>query len=102
MATALRTVPFPDQLNKPLDTHVIVLSYVMTARHIVVLSCAGCLIGPDVSIGQGCVIGNGVRLSNCVIMRGVSIQDHSKVCVCVCARARVCVRERGRGDSHVP
>ena len=31
----------------------------------------GCLIGPDVSIGANCKIGNGVRLSNCVIMRGV-------------------------------
>jgi len=32
-----------------------------------------------VSIGAGCVIGNGVRLSNCVVMRGVIIKDHSKV-----------------------
>jgi mannose-1-phosphate guanylyltransferase len=40
---------------------------------------SGCLIGPDVSIGAGCKIGNGVRLSHCVIMRGVSIKDHSKV-----------------------
>lgn len=39
----------------------------------------GCLIGPDVSIASGCVIGNGVRLSNCVIMRGVTIKDHTKV-----------------------
>ncbi|KAL6765796.1 GDP-D-mannose pyrophosphorylase [Haematococcus lacustris] len=40
---------------------------------------SGCSIGPDVSIGAGCKIGNGVRLSHCVIMRGVSIKDHSKV-----------------------
>ncbi|EFJ46105.1 hypothetical protein VOLCADRAFT_81984 [Volvox carteri f. nagariensis] len=39
----------------------------------------GCLIGPDVSISAGCVIGNGVRLSHCVIMRGVQIKDHTKV-----------------------
>lgn len=39
----------------------------------------GCLIGPDVCIGAGCEIGNGVRLSNCVVMRGVGIKDHSKV-----------------------
>ncbi|KAJ9510167.1 hypothetical protein QJQ45_015644 [Haematococcus lacustris] len=39
---------------------------------------SGCSIGPDVSIGAGCKIGNGVRLSHCVIMRGVSIKDHSK------------------------
>ncbi|KAF5827635.1 GDP-D-mannose pyrophosphorylase [Dunaliella salina] len=43
----------------------------------------GCLIGPDVSIGAGCVIGNGVRLSNCVVMRGVTIKDHSKVDNCI-------------------
>ena len=39
----------------------------------------GCLIGPDVSIGAGCVIEDGVRLSNCVIMRGVRIKKHTKV-----------------------
>lgn len=39
----------------------------------------GCLIGPDVSIGSNVVIGNGVRLSSCVVMRGVSIKDHTKV-----------------------
>eukprot|EP00879_Flechtneria_rotunda_P006943 GHRR01007290.1.p1 GENE.GHRR01007290.1~~GHRR01007290.1.p1 ORF type:complete len:302 (+),score=111.12 GHRR01007290.1:460-1365(+) len=38
-----------------------------------------CMIGPDVSIGDGCVIGDGVRLSNCVVMRGVTVKDHSKV-----------------------
>ena len=31
------------------------------------------------SISAGCVIGNGVRLSHCVVMRGVRIKDHSKV-----------------------
>lgn len=35
--------------------------------------------GPDVSIGEGCVIGNGVRLSSCVVMKGVKVKDHSKV-----------------------
>ena len=39
----------------------------------------GCLIGPDVAIGAGCVIGDGVRLSSCVIMRGVRVKNHSKV-----------------------
>ncbi len=34
------------------------------------------------SISAGCVIGNGVRLSNCVIMRGVQIKDHTKVRGC--------------------
>lgn len=43
----------------------------------------GCKIGPDVSIGAGCVIGSGVRLSNCVIMRGVAINDYSKVDHCI-------------------
>lgn len=42
-----------------------------------------CLIGPDVSISANCNIGNGVRLSNCVVMRGVSIMDHSKVDQCI-------------------
>ncbi len=42
-----------------------------------------CLIGPDVSIGAGCTIGDGVRLSNCVIMTGVSIKQHSKVDNCI-------------------
>ncbi len=40
---------------------------------------SGCKIGPDVSVGAGCVIGSGVRLSNCVIMRGVTVNDYSKV-----------------------
>eukprot|EP00199_Chlamydomonas_sp_CCMP681_P001574 CAMPEP_0119107196 /NCGR_PEP_ID=MMETSP1180-20130426/9288_1 /TAXON_ID=3052 ORGANISM="Chlamydomonas cf sp, Strain CCMP681" /NCGR_SAMPLE_ID=MMETSP1180 /ASSEMBLY_ACC=CAM_ASM_000741 /LENGTH=366 /DNA_ID=CAMNT_0007092653 /DNA_START=37 /DNA_END=1137 /DNA_ORIENTATION=+ len=39
----------------------------------------GCLIGPDVSISAGCKVGSGVRLSHCVIMRGVSISDYTKV-----------------------
>ncbi len=39
----------------------------------------GCLIGPDVSIGANCVIEDGVRLSNCVIMRGVHVKKHTKV-----------------------
>lgn len=42
-----------------------------------------CRIGPDVSIGDGCVVGDGVRLSNCVIMRGVTIKNHSKVDKCI-------------------
>jgi mannose-1-phosphate guanylyltransferase len=37
----------------------------------------GCLIGPDVSIGQGCVIESGVRLSRCTIMRGVRVKKHA-------------------------
>ncbi|GAX79927.1 hypothetical protein CEUSTIGMA_g7367.t1 [Chlamydomonas eustigma] len=43
----------------------------------------GCLIGPDVSIGAGCVIEDGVRLSNCVIMKGVHIKKHSKIDMCI-------------------
>lgn len=39
----------------------------------------GCLIGPDVSIGQGCVIEDGVRLSRCTIMRGVRVKKHACV-----------------------
>ncbi|KAJ7520855.1 hypothetical protein O6H91_19G026000 [Diphasiastrum complanatum] len=37
----------------------------------------GCLIGPDVSIGQDCVIEDGVRLSKCTIMRGAQIKKHA-------------------------
>ncbi|GMY14488.1 mannose-1-phosphate guanylyltransferase 1 [Fagus crenata] len=37
----------------------------------------GCLIGPDVAIGPGCVIEAGVRLSRCTVMRGVRIKKHA-------------------------
>ncbi|KAI5064157.1 hypothetical protein GOP47_0020827 [Adiantum capillus-veneris] len=37
----------------------------------------GCLIGPDVCIGQNCVIEAGVRLSRCTIMRGVRVKKHA-------------------------
>ncbi|KAG1677906.1 hypothetical protein FOA52_001324 [Chlamydomonas sp. UWO 241] len=43
----------------------------------------GCLIGPDVSIGAGCVIEDGVRLSNCVIMKGVHVKRHTKIDKCI-------------------
>lgn len=38
-----------------------------------------CVIGPDVSISAGCVIEDGVRLSNCVVMTGVRVKKHTKV-----------------------
>ncbi|XP_058207155.1 mannose-1-phosphate guanylyltransferase 1-like isoform X1 [Rhododendron vialii] len=37
----------------------------------------GCLIGPDVAIGPGCVVESGVRLSRCTIMRGVRVKKHA-------------------------
>lgn len=37
----------------------------------------GCLIGPDVAIGPGCVVEDGVRLSRCTIMRASRIKKHS-------------------------
>ncbi|KAK3231538.1 hypothetical protein Dsin_003419 [Dipteronia sinensis] len=37
----------------------------------------GCLIGPDVAIGPGCIVESGVRLSRCTVMRGVRIKKHS-------------------------
>jgi mannose-1-phosphate guanylyltransferase len=37
----------------------------------------GCLIGPDVAIGPGCIIESGVRLSSCTVMRGVRIKKHA-------------------------
>lgn len=39
----------------------------------------GCLLGPDVSIGPGCVIESGVRLSRCTILRGVRVKKHACV-----------------------
>eukprot|EP00249_Psilotum_nudum_P021625 c28179_g2_i1 orf=510-1595(-) len=37
----------------------------------------GCLIGPDVAIGQNCIIEKGVRLSRCTVMRGVRVKRHA-------------------------
>ena len=37
----------------------------------------GCLIGPDVAIGPGCTVEDGVRLSRCTVMRGVRIKKHT-------------------------
>eukprot|EP00210_Caulerpa_lentillifera_P005816 g5562.t1 len=37
----------------------------------------GCIIGPDVCIGENCIIGNGVRLMNCVIMKGVKVGNYA-------------------------
>ncbi|KAK2434905.1 glucose-1-phosphate adenylyltransferase family protein [Trifolium repens] len=37
----------------------------------------GCLIGPDVAIGPGCIIESGVRLSSCTVTRGVWIKNHA-------------------------
>lgn len=37
----------------------------------------GCLLGPDVAIGPGCVVECGVRLSRCTVMRGVRIKKHA-------------------------
>ncbi|KAK9123875.1 hypothetical protein Sjap_013477 [Stephania japonica] len=39
-----------------------------------------CLIGPNVAIGPECVVEAGVRLSNCVLMRGACIKKHSCIC----------------------
>eukprot|EP00887_Chlorella_sp_A99_P006816 scaffold2.g6816.t1 len=39
----------------------------------------GCLIGPNVSIGRLCVIGDGVRLSNCVLLNRVKVKNYARV-----------------------
>ncbi|GBG78363.1 hypothetical protein CBR_g26392 [Chara braunii] len=39
----------------------------------------GCLIGPDVTVGPGCVIEEGVRLSRCTILRGVRVKKHAHI-----------------------
>ncbi|CAA3010311.1 Hypothetical predicted protein [Olea europaea subsp. europaea] len=37
----------------------------------------GCLIGPHVAIGSGCIVESGVRLSRCTLMRGVHVKKHA-------------------------
>ncbi|KAF7054490.1 hypothetical protein CFC21_062155 [Triticum aestivum] len=37
----------------------------------------GCLIGPDVAVGPGCVVEAGVRLSRCTVMRGARVKKHA-------------------------
>ncbi|ERN08047.1 hypothetical protein AMTRI_Chr08g203220 [Amborella trichopoda] len=39
----------------------------------------GCLIGPDVAVGPGCVVESGVRLSRCSVMQGARIKEHAVV-----------------------
>ena len=39
----------------------------------------GCKLGPDVSIGPGCVVEGGVRLSKCTVLRGAKIREHACV-----------------------
>ncbi|VVB05780.1 unnamed protein product [Arabis nemorensis] len=38
-----------------------------------------CLIGPDVTIGHGCVVESGVSLSSCAVMRGVHVRANAHV-----------------------
>ena len=37
------------------------------------------MIGPNVSIGRGCTIGDGVRLSNCVLLHRVKVKSYARV-----------------------
>ncbi|KAI3851802.1 hypothetical protein MKX03_034157 [Papaver bracteatum] len=37
----------------------------------------GCLIGPDVAIGPGCIVESGVRLSRCTLMTEARVKMHS-------------------------
>jgi mannose-1-phosphate guanylyltransferase len=37
----------------------------------------GCLIGPDVAIGPGCVVEDGVRLSRCTLLQGAHIKKYA-------------------------
>uniref|UniRef100_R7W553 mannose-1-phosphate guanylyltransferase n=1 Tax=Aegilops tauschii TaxID=37682 RepID=R7W553_AEGTA len=41
------------------------------------LHAMGCLIGPDVAVGPGCVVEAGVRLSRCTVMRGARVKKHA-------------------------
>ena len=39
----------------------------------------GCKLGPDVVLGPGCVIEDGVRLSRCILLEGVRVCAHAVV-----------------------
>ncbi|GJN21265.1 hypothetical protein PR202_gb08728 [Eleusine coracana subsp. coracana] len=39
----------------------------------------GCLIGPDVVVGPGCVVEDGVRLSRCTLLPGARVKKHACV-----------------------
>ena len=40
---------------------------------------AGCKLGPDVVIGAGCVVEDGVRLMRCILLEGVRVSTHAVV-----------------------
>lgn len=40
---------------------------------------AGCKLGPDVVVGPGCVIEDGVRLARCTLLEGVRVCAHATV-----------------------
>lgn len=40
---------------------------------------AGCKLGPDVVIGPGCVVEDGVRLARCILLEGAKVQAHAVV-----------------------
>ena len=39
----------------------------------------GAVLGPCVSVGRGCRVGAGARLSDCVVMSGAKVRDHARV-----------------------
>lgn len=39
---------------------------------------AGCKIGPDVCIGPGCVVEDGVRLTKCTVLRGAKASETNR------------------------
>ena len=39
----------------------------------------GCKLGPDVVLGPGCVVEDGVRLSRCILLEGVRVCKHAVV-----------------------
>jgi len=40
---------------------------------------SGCKLGPDVVVGSGCVIDDGVRLANCILLENVKVCAHAVV-----------------------
>eukprot|EP00899_Mesostigma_viride_P022267 jgi/Mesvir1/3224/Mv25608-RA.1 len=65
--------PIPSKPSAPIDSG---KGYSIVGNVCVDNSAAigrGCVIGPDVSIGPRCIIGDGVRLSRCAIMEGARV-----------------------------
>ena len=43
------------------------------------MAAQGCKLGPNVVIGPGCVVEDGVRLARCILLEGVRVCSHAIV-----------------------